>query len=122
MTTANIMLYVEDVEANDDFWKHYLNFKEVERYDFGDSISIVLAVSSTCNLQLFNIDFIRKNSPEVASNKPSLLFDISDFDELYARFKENNETVGEIIEMGGSRTFNFPDRDGNYFAVRDAAE
>ena len=122
MTTANIMLYVEDVEANDDFWKHYLNFKEVERYDFGDSISIVLAVSSTCNLQLFNIDFIRKNSPEVASNKPSLLFDISDFDELYARFKENNETVGEIIEMGGSRTFNFPDRDGNYFAVREAAE
>ena len=80
MTTANIMLYVEDVEANADFWKHYLNFKEVERYDFGDSISIVLAVSSTCNLQLFNIDFIRKNSPEVASNKPSLLFDTSDFD------------------------------------------
>lgn len=122
MTTANIMLYVEDVEANADFWKHYLNFKEVERYDFGDSISIVLAVSSTCNLQLFNIDFIRKNSPEVASNKPSLLFDISDFDELYARFKENNETVGEIIEMGGAKTFNFPDRDGNYFAVREAAE
>ena len=122
MTTANIMLYVEDVEANADFWKHYLNFKEVERYDFGDSISIVLAVNPTCNLQLFDIDFIRKNSPEVASNKPSLLFDISDFDGLYARFKENNETAGEIIEMGGARTFNFPDRDGNYFAVREAAE
>ena len=95
------MLYVEDVEANADFWKQFLDFKEVDRFDFGDSISIVLAVNPTCNLQLF---------------------DISDFDELYARFKENNETVGEIIEMGGSRTFNFPDRDGNYFAVRDAAE
>ncbi|SFE68924.1 VOC family protein [Trichococcus pasteurii] len=122
MTTANIMLYVADVEANADFWKHYLEFKEVGRYDFGDSISIVLAVNPMCNLQLFNIDFIRKNSPEVASNKPSLLFDISDFDGLYARFKENNETVGEIIEMGGTRTFNFPDRDGNYYAVREAAE
>lgn len=122
MTTANIMLYVENVEANADFWKQYLAFKEVERYDFGDSISIVLAVNPACNLQLFDIDFIKKNSPEVASNKPSLLFDISDFDGLYARFKENNETVGEIIEMGGARTFNFPDRDGNYYAVREAAE
>ena len=122
MTTANIMLYVEDVEANADFWKQYLAFEEINRYDFGDSISIVLAVNPACNLQLFNIDFIRKNSPEVAANKPSLLFDISDFDELYARFKENNEPVGDIIEMGGARTFNFPDRDGNYYAVRETAE
>lgn len=122
MTTANIMLYVEDVEANADFWKEYLDFKEVERYDFGDSISIVLAVNPACNLQLFDIDFIRMNSPEVASNKPSLLFDIADFDGLYAHLKGNNETVGEIIEMGGARTFNFPDRDGNYFAVREKAE
>ena len=101
MTTANIMLYVEDVEANADFWKQYLDFKEIERYAFGDSISIVLAVNPACNLQLF---------------------DISDFDGLYARFKENNETVGEIIEMGGARTFNFPDRDGNYYAVRETAD
>lgn len=122
MTTANIMLYVENVETNADFWKQYLDFKEVERYDFGDSISIVLAVSPTCNLQLFDIDFIKKNSPEVASNKPSLLFDISDFDGLYARFKENNEAVGDIIEMGGARTFNFPDRNGDYYAVRETAE
>ena len=122
MTTANIMLYVEDVAANADFWKQYLDFKEIERFDFGDSISIVLAVNPACNLQLFDIDFIKKNSPEVASNKPSLLFDISDFDGLYARFKSNNETVGEIIEMGGARTFNFPDRDGNYYAVRETAE
>ena len=122
MTTANIMLYVEDVEANADFWKQYLAFKEVDRFDFGDSISVVLAVNPACNLQLFDIDFIRKNSPEVASNKPSLLFDISDFDGLYARFKENNETVGGIIEMGGARTFNFPDRDGNYYAVRETAD
>jgi len=122
MTTANIMLYVEDVEANADFWKQYLDFKEVDRFDFGDSISIVLAVNPACNLQLFDIDFIKKNSPEVASNKPSLLFDISDFDGLYARFKENNEMVGDIIEMGGARTFNFPDRDGNYYAVRETAE
>ena len=119
MTTANIMLYVEDVAANADFWKQYLDFKEIERFDFGDSISIVLAVNPACNLQLFDIDFIKKNSPEVASNKPSLLFDISDFDGLYARFKSNNETVGEITEMGGARTFNFPDRDGNYYAVRE---
>ncbi len=122
MTTANIMLYVQDVEANADFWKEYLDFKEVGRYDFGDSISIALAVNPGCNLQLFNIDFIKKNSPEVASNKPSLLFDIADFDGLYARFKENKETVGEIIEMGGARTFNFPDKDGNYYAVRETAE
>ena len=122
MTTANIMLYVEDVEANADFWKQYLDFKEVDRFDFGDSISIVLAVNPACNLQLFDIDFIKKNSPEVASNKPSLLFDISDFDGLYARFKENNEMVGDIIEMGGARTFNFPDRDGNYYAVRETAD
>ena len=119
MTTANIMLYVEDVEANADFWKKYLEFKETERFDFGGSISIVLAVNPACNLQLFDIDFIRKNSPEVASNKPSLLFDIADFDGLYARFKANNETVGDIIEMGGARTFNFPDRDGSYYAVRE---
>lgn len=122
MTTANIMLYVEDVEANADFWKQYLDFEEIGRYDFGDSISIVLAVNPACNLQLFDIDFIRKNSPEVASNKPSLLFDISDFDGLYTRFKENNEIVGDIIEMGGARTFNFPDRDGNYYAVRETTE
>jgi len=119
MTIANIMLYVDKVEENADFWKKYLDFKETERFDFGDSISIVLAVSPTCNLQLFNIDFIKKNSPEVAAHKPSLLFDIRNFDELHDRFRQDNLTVGAIMMVGDARTFNFPDADGNYYAVRE---
>lgn len=122
MTTTNIMLYVDRVEENADFWKKYLDFKETERFDFGDSISILLAVSPTCNLQLFDIDFIKKNSPEVASHKPSLLFDVANFDELHDRFLQDNHTVGDIMMVGDARTFNFPDVDGNYYAVREAKE
>lgn len=34
MTTTTIMLYVEKVKENADFWEKYLDFKETERFDF----------------------------------------------------------------------------------------
>lgn len=47
------------------------------------------------------------------------MFKENNFDALYAKLKRENLTGHDIIEMSGSRVFNFHDNQGNYFAVSD---
>jgi len=58
-------------------------------------------------------------SPELNLNTPSLLFFSDDLDRLYKDFSDKNITVGDLVNMGSGRVFNFADTEGNYFAVME---
>ncbi|WP_313468344.1 VOC family protein [Carnobacterium sp.] len=114
-----IMLYVENVEENASFWKHYFKAEEVARVELGASVTITLALSLYCHFQLFDNEFIRKHSPEVADNKPSILIDTPNFEEIHDQLEKDDYYTGEYVYQGNFRTFNFRDNVGNYYAVRE---
>ncbi|EPH96845.1 MULTISPECIES: VOC family protein [unclassified Enterococcus] len=115
---VKIMLYVDDVEANSNFWQS-IGFTELERVEMEGTLIIEIGASENAQakLVLYDREFIEQHSPEVASNSPSLMFHSEAIFDLYKTMKENNVTVGEMVQLGEEYVFNFSDPDGNYFAV-----
>ena len=117
--TVNIcnMLYVKSVQAVADFWLT-AGFVEISRQGEGQELTIVLAPSKESNarLQLWDIDFIRQVSPEVAESKPSLLFTVDNLEEWQAKIAQLTDTASEINNYQGMTNFNFADPEGNFYA------
>lgn len=99
---------------NKDFWLQNFNTQLKEEIALPENYhAYIIEVMDSFELALFPLDFIKKYSPEVASNKPSVMFFTEALQELHAKL----QGAGEIIESKGTLTFNFPDPDGNYYVV-----
>ncbi|MDR0921768.1 MAG: VOC family protein [Lactobacillales bacterium] len=114
-----IMLYVEDVDVSSKFWQAF-GFEEISREEVDGTV--VVEISSGKNsgtiFVLYDIAFIQENSPEVALNSPSIMFQSDNIEELYKNMLNQNVKVGDLIELpGGNLVFNFADLDENYYAV-----
>lgn len=117
-----VMLYVDDQEKAVEFWKDVLNFvvkSEDELPDGFKSVEIAPSEDAETSFVLFDKAFIKKYSPEVSLETPSLMFKASNFDELYKLLNEQGLTGHDIIEMPEGRVFNFHDKQGNYFAITE---
>lgn len=115
---TRIMLYVSDVAKLTQFWEKTLGAKTVERVQLPEKhFANVLAVDESTELALFSNAFVQKYSPEVADNRPSLMFLVSDLDAAHARIKG----ATPIVDDAGTRAFGFPDPDGHYFAMGERA-
>lgn len=113
-----IMLYVDDVQKAVAFWQA-LDFVIVEEQavDGTRVVEIVAAKDAKAHFVLYDREFIESNSPEVATNSPSLMFFSQDIYRLYKKIGELDVPLGEMISLGDREVFNFADPDGNYFAV-----
>jgi predicted enzyme related to lactoylglutathione lyase len=111
------MLYVKDVATIVDFWKQ-IGFVEIGRQQIMDSETVIIAPTpvSDAKLQIWDIEFIRRVSPEVADNKPSMLFVVSDIEAWHGRLKAATDSTSAFMDNGGKRAFNFADPENNYFA------
>ncbi|QPS71868.1 VOC family protein [Lactococcus garvieae] len=112
------MLYVTDVPKHSDFWTK-IGLKELRRQGSGQEETVIFAVdpqAPSARIQLWNLDFIRTNSPEVANMKGSMLFTVDNLEEWHARVAAATDTVSEINNFQGMMNFNFQDPDGNYYA------
>jgi len=115
----DIMLYVTDVEEHSKFWQK-LGLIEQARVDLGESLQIRLATKEdSYRLNLFDIDFIEKMSPEVAAMKPSLMFFTDDFDGFIKKAEAEQIPLLEESLQGNRRTRPFQDPDGNYFVIAE---
>lgn len=115
------MLYVDDVKAEADFFLT-IGFSEVSRETIMDFETVVLAplADGNARLQIFNLDFIRQMSPEVADDKPSILFTVDNIEELHGKVAAQANFTSDLQDMGGKRTFNFQSPSGTYFAFMEA--
>lgn len=111
---TRIMLYVEDVKIISRFWQDNVDAEITEdnRLDKGYQ-NLVLEISPEVELSLFPKEFIKEFSPEVLGSTPSIMFFSNKFEELHARL---NPTAN-VRTVNGTKTFNFPDPEGNYFVV-----
>ena len=112
---TGIMLYVEDVAAERDFWSAigFEVFNQSEIMGF-ETFEMKPHTDSTLTFTVYTKDFIRQVSPEVVDMKPSLLFESAD---LHERIAAVTETTSPINTQPFPH-FNFANPSGHYCAVR----
>jgi len=111
---TRIMLYVDDVDMNVEFWTEEFGGKVVARQTLnGGYQNVIVSISSGTELSIFPKDYIRIYLPEVDETVPSLMFFSDDFNRLH----DELISAGEISEVNGVLNFNFQDPEGNYFVV-----
>lgn len=103
---VEVMLYVTDVDREAKFWQS-VGFVERDRQDMGATEMVQMAPSEdgAFAFNIFDLTFIKENSPEVADNVPSVMLHSDDIE------------TGELVEMGLQKVFNFANPDGLYFGV-----
>ena len=112
---TGIMLYVDDVAAERNFWSAigFEVFNQSEIMGF-ETFEMKPHTDSTLNFTVYAKDFIRQVSPEVVDMKPSLLLESAD---LHERIASVTDTTSPISTQPFPH-FNFANPSGHYFAVR----
>ncbi|WP_436894922.1 VOC family protein [Mammaliicoccus sciuri] len=119
---SQVMIYVDGQEKAVDFWTEVLNFVIISEETMAEGFKALEVASSKqveTSLSIIEKEFMEKYSPEVNLGTPSLMFKEEKFDELYEKLKEKDLTGHDVIDLSGTRIFNFHDGQGNYFAVSD---
>lgn len=57
--------------------------------------------------------------PEMNLGTPSILMETKNILQLHNELEKNGVEVSQISDMGGMKSFHFPDPEGNHFAVRE---
>lgn len=119
---GQVMLYVNDQDKAVQFWVEKVGFCVIADEDNGQGfrwIEIAPSEAAETSIVLHKKELVAKMSPELNLGTPSLMFYSDNFDPLYAKLKEQQVTVGEIVAMPTGRVFNFADDENNYFAVAE---
>ncbi len=119
---GQIMLYVDNQEEALNFWTEKVGFTVISEEDNGQGmrwIEIASSKEAETSIVLHNKELISKMQPELNLGTPSLLFFSKNLDQLHSDLSNKNVTVGEIVNMGSRKVFNFADSEGNYFAVME---
>lgn len=115
---VNLMLYVPDVAAEKAFWQALgftiISEEEMMGFDFFD---MKPTQESHLVISVFDEDFIRQVSPEVADNRPSVLFECDDIKALHQLVASQTDTASPI-QTQPFPNFNFASPSGQYFAVK----
>ncbi|WP_150275286.1 VOC family protein [Paenibacillus tepidiphilus] len=117
---GQVMLYMEDQDRALRFWRDKVGFAVVSEMDQGEGlrwIEIAPQAGAQTTFVLQNKKWVEQYEPDLNTGTPSILFYSDNVDGLYASFQEKGITVGDLVEMAGSRVFNFADDENNYFAV-----
>ncbi len=116
--TVNIMLYVEDVQAEKKFWND-IGFEILSEEVLMGYLKFDMRVNLTSQtiFTVFDKAFIAKVSPEVVNNVASVLFETSDIHLLHNRISQFTSNISEINTQP-FLNFNFSSPSGIYFAVK----
>ena len=115
---TGIMLYVDDVAIERDFWSAigFEVFNQSEIMGF-ETFEMKPHTDSTLTFTVYAKDFILQVSPEVVDMKPSLLFESADLHGLHKRLAAVTDTTSSINTQPFPN-FNFANPSEHYFAVR----
>lgn len=113
-----LMLYVDDVAAEKDFWQAvgFIIESEEDTQGYGQ-FSMRPHPDSSLVFTVFDKAFIQKVSPEVVDQVPSVLFESDDILTLHARIASLTGTCSPIEEQP-FKNFQFASPSGIYFAVK----
>ena len=119
---GQIMLYVSNQAEAVNFWTEKVGFSIISEEDNGQGmrwIEIAPTKRAETSIVLHNKEFVSKMQPELNLGTPSLLFFSENLAELHSNLSSKGIVVGEIVNMGTRKVFNFADNEENYFAVME---
>ena len=119
---GRVMLYVKDPEAEAAFWVEKAGFVQLDRQPLPNGsvfYELAPAAGDGTRLVLFDREMVARAEPELNLGAPSILFSSYDLRRTYREFSERGIAVGQLVDMGDMRSFNFSDPEGNWFAVRE---
>lgn len=118
-TEFKSMIYVQDVEAEKNFW-HRLGFTIVnEQHILGfPTFDMKINPESNCTFTVYSLDFINKYSPDMTRNQPNLLFFTPYIESLYEQAKLASAYVSEL-NLTPYKNFTFEAPSGQYYTVRE---
>lgn len=112
------MLYVNDVSVIGTFFKEALDakiIKETKMVD--DSVSLKLSLLDQVEINLYSIEFVKKYSPMVSLEMPSLMFIVDDVEKTHEQVGKYAKDISTISVQGDQKVFSFADPEGHYFAI-----
>ncbi|MFC6323929.1 VOC family protein [Companilactobacillus baiquanensis] len=113
-----LMLYVEDVSLIGDFFEKALDAKIIKKTEMVDnSISLKLSLLDQVEINLYTVEFVKKYSPMVSLEMPSLMFIVDDIEAIHEQVKKYAKDISTISTQGEQKVFSFADPEGHYFAV-----
>lgn len=116
--TTGIMLYVDDVIAEKEFWAaigfSIQNETEMMGYE---SFEMKPHKDSSTVFTVYDKEFIKQVSPQVIDHVPSVLFEAKEIENLQERVAGLTDTAGDV-QTDPFPNFNFASPSGIYFAVR----
>ena len=118
MKLNSVMVYTDNLDNVIPFWCDTLSFDLVSDTNLGIRM-IMIKASGETSLTFFSKEDMIKMNPEMNLGTPSLMFQTTELDEVHSKLKAKNGFVGDIMDHGGKRTFNFADLDQNYFAIQE---
>ncbi|WP_170999600.1 VOC family protein [Paucilactobacillus kaifaensis] len=117
-SNLQVMLYVNDVEKIATFFEQALDAKIIATNPLPEGFKqVTLAINDGAQISLFSVSFIKKYSPEVSLEIPSLMFLVADVNAARNKMLHFSSDVGEIVDNAGQPAFNFRDPEGHYFAI-----
>ncbi|WP_377890244.1 VOC family protein [Alkalihalobacillus sp. R86527] len=121
---GQVMVYVNDQDKAAMFWKEMMGFSVVseESNNMMKWIEVAPSGEGGTSLVLHNKAVIAQMQPDMNLGTPSLMFFTKDLDRLHEELTKKGVTVGDIVQMGSNRVFNFADFEENYFAVGERTE
>ncbi|WP_417898036.1 VOC family protein [Bacillus haimaensis] len=121
---SQVMLYVDDQDGAVKFWTEKVGFEVIAEENNGHMrwIEVAPAKERETSIILHDKEVIAKMSPELNLGTPSLMFSTPDLEQFYRHLSEKGVKVGEMVNMGPMKVFNFADGEENYFAVMEKSE
>jgi lactoylglutathione lyase len=121
---GQVMVYVNNQDEAVKFWTEKVGFHVIAEETSGPMRWIEIAPSkeNETSIVLQDKKVVEKMSPGLNLGTPSLLFFTENLEKLYSDLSGKGVKVGEIVNMGPMKLFNFADDEENYFAVREKSE
>lgn len=113
-----LMLYVDDVAMIGEFFEKALDAKIIGKTKMvDDSFSLKLSLLDKVEINLYNMEFVKKYSPMVSLEMPSLMFVVDDINAVHETVAKYAKDISTISVQGDQKVFSFADPEGHYFAV-----
>lgn len=114
---TEVMLYVKDVEKSKEFWEK-IGYQVIEKRPTPENYKIyVMGENKNFSFNIIDEEMVKKYSPEVLINFPSILLRVEDLEEMHSKLKREKINVTEIQEFNGQKTFSVQDPEEHYIAI-----
>lgn len=122
MQLGYVVLYVDNVDACQNFWLEKIGAKALEVNQVGEFKIVKIGLPGKgASLELVPKALMKDNPDNLDLATPSIFFYVADVDAEHAKLSNSDVSVAPVRDHMGKKSFAFSDNEGRWFAVMQAA-